>query len=234
VGGLVRHATEYEGCCRRFGTTTQHVSEHTRNDQGRRTANAGRISWWEASAPCKHNCLPKPCVLRPATATLTATSPKARDLLTQQVNRVHTLRCGHRASLSFVGFSRLEGSRGGRLLSTQHAHHRQVVHHFPGRNRSRPPPTPTRLARPRLSRAVRAGSRSRCRQGTPRYGVHITNAKKPSTKLCQQKGRCQHRGTSCPFCPKSPAVKRSNDDLNDADSVGLPGDSQRRQSRSAR
>lgn len=36
----------------------------------------------------------------------------ARVLVAQQVHRVHTLRCGHRTSLSFVGFSRLEGSRG--------------------------------------------------------------------------------------------------------------------------
>ncbi|RLP84343.1 hypothetical protein EAD89_26675 [Micromonospora sp. BL4] len=41
-------------------------------------------------------------------------------------------------------------------------------------------------------------------------------------------------GGSCPFCPKSPAVKRSSSDHNDADAVRLPGGSQRRQPRSAR
>jgi hypothetical protein len=40
------------------------------------------------------------------------------------------LRCAHRASLSFVGFSRLEGSCGGRLSSTQHTRHGQVVKQF--------------------------------------------------------------------------------------------------------
>lgn len=62
---------------------------------------------------------------------------RARDLLAQQVSRSTGFALSDAAIAQrtpSLGLCRLEGSRGGRLSSTQQAHHGQVVHDFRGRN----------------------------------------------------------------------------------------------------